>query len=276
MKQADDLEDLLEELAEKQEPFMALIPNFLSNIKAIDKPISVFSTFSFLPRIESIRAGIFEMAKIDDIYSAKILYRSLIEHWVKFQFLLLKTLEAKDDAVGIDYWFFGQGQENLDFLKSLKSIRSFLNINDDKLPIDELKDLGAIPKELSGTKIQSRLDQFKYKNMTNYLIENYSKSSKKSEMNCFLEVFPRFSLLSSYVHGGPDSIKSEGPLNDNFNVIINTATIASLSTRQFSFLLLYQYDKGFGELVNIAREYTELHQQYNNASQATPKSGDPD
>lgn len=273
MSQVDDLEELLEELAEKQEPFMELIPKFLSNIKSIDKPISVFSIFTFLPRIESIRAGIFEMLKIDEIYSAKILYRSLIEHWVKFQFLLLKTLDAKDDAVGIDYWFFGQGQENLDFTKSLKSIRLFLNINDDILPIDELKKLQAIPKELSAAKIRSRLEQFKYKNMTNYLIDNYSTISKKRDIIWFLEVFPRFSLLSSYVHGGPNSINSEDPLSDDFDVIVNTATVASLSTRQFTFILLYQYDKKFGELVNFAREYTERHQQYNNATKRPPKDG---
>ncbi len=52
-----------------------------------------------------------------------------------------------------------------DFVKSIKNIRSCLNPNDDKLSIDALKDLGAIYEELSGTKSQTRLKQFKYKNM---------------------------------------------------------------------------------------------------------------
>lgn len=258
MTKINDFEKLLDELAEKKEPFLELVPRFFSNIKEIDKPISVFSTSSFLPRIESIRAGIFEVSKIDDIYSAKILFRSLIEHFVKFQFLLMKTLDANDDTVGIDYWLFGQAQENLDFVKSVKTLRTFLNLNDDKLPIVELKNLGAIPQELSNAKIQTRLEQFKYKNMTNYLLENYSKTS---EISWLLKVFPRFSLLSSYIHGGPDAIKSEDPLNDDIDSIVYTATMATLSTEYFTFNLLFQYDKKFSDLVNLTREYIELFQE---------------
>lgn len=269
MQQIRDLEDILEEYAKKQEPHMDLVQSFLSSLKNIDKPLSVFSTFSFLPRVESIRAAIFETAKIDDIYTSKILYRSLIEHWVKFQYLFLRTTEENDDAIGIDYWLFGQAQENLDFAKSVGKIKQQLGLNDNKLPIELLKELGGLPNEISNRQIQLRLDQFKYKYMTDYLVDNYSDALDENGLRWFYDVFPRFSLLSSYVHGGPDAITNNDPLEDDLLSIINDSILALLWVRQFSYIMLYQYDRRFGELVNLAREYGEVISRYNKAVKST-------
>jgi hypothetical protein len=263
MKELVDYENFLEELSEKEDPFMGLFPEFLSSIKERDKPLSIFSTISFLPRVESIRAAIFETAKIDDIYTTKILYRSLIEHWIKFQFLFLRTIEEKDDTIGMDYWFFGSSQENLDFVKSVNNVKVYLGIGDDKLPIDQLKEFGALPEEMSSRQLQSKLEQFKYKSMTNYLIGAYSEELDKDGLRWLYEVFPRFSLLSSYVHGGPDAIGGGDPLEDSLTTIVKNSVEALLWVKQFSYILMYQYDKRFGELVNLSREYNEIISRYN-------------
>jgi hypothetical protein len=154
MDRISKLENLLEEFAEAKEPFQHLIPELFDNLESVDKPLSLFSCFSFIPRIESLRLGLFELAKIDEDYSFKILYRSLIEHMVKSLYLYLKTLEANDDQVGIDYWKFGQAQENLDFAKAANCSLKALRQESEELPIDIIKRLGAIPEGLSGSEIQ--------------------------------------------------------------------------------------------------------------------------
>ena len=60
MENISEIENMLEELAEDIEPHLPLIPKFFSNIKITDKPLSIFSMTSFIPKVESIRIGIFE------------------------------------------------------------------------------------------------------------------------------------------------------------------------------------------------------------------------
>lgn len=244
-------ENILEEMATKLDSYMTLHKNFLFNIPNIDKPISVFSTSSFLPRIESIRLGIFEAAKINEIYSMKILTRSLLEHFFKFQFLLFKTLDSKDDNIGIDYWFFGQIKENIDFEKSVNSLKEIYNIEDNQISI-----LKTIYKNLSPQEIKHKQQQFEYKKIIHYL-HNEIASNANDDLIYFAKNIPRFSLLSSYVHGGADAIKQENFFGNDVDFILYEATMISLMTRYYTYILFYQYDKKFDNLIFFAKNAIE-------------------
>jgi len=259
MDRISKLENLLEDFAEAKKPFQHLIPELFDNLDSVDKPLSLFSCLSFISRIESLRLGLFELAKIDEDYSFKILYRSLIEHMVKSLYLFLKTLESTNDQVGIDYWKFGQAQENFDFAKATNSSLNALRQENEELPIDIIKRLGAIPEDLSGSEIQRRLDQFKYKKMTFYLIEKLTGPDNNEHIEFFIKVFPRFSLLSSYVHGGPGAVGGSDPLKDDMMSIINESVSITLNTQKIVYLLCYQYKKEFESIFNMTQDYIEKH-----------------
>ncbi|MBU0468992.1 MAG: hypothetical protein KJ736_08030 [Candidatus Omnitrophica bacterium] len=263
-----EIEDILEELAEEIEPHLQLIPEFFSKIKDTDKPLSVFSMSTFFPKIESIRLGIFEVAKIEEYYSLNILFRSLIEHFVRAQYIWMKTVENKNDEIGIDYWVFGQDQENIDYAKALQKSYSTIGINPEVSPIETLKKIGVISKDKSQNKIRKKVDQFKYSNMIHF-IANRMKSKENSEAPILFSIFPRYSELSSCVHGGPDSVGSYQKGPKAMKEIVEMATFSSLHIRWLSNVLFYQYDKSIEPLCQITRKYLHKFTGHNNSIQWT-------
>lgn len=252
-----EIEEFLEDLAEEIEPHLELIPEFLSTLKETDKPLSIFSMTSLFPKIESIRIGIFEVAKIEEYYSLNILYRSLIEHFIKAQYIWMKTVENKNDEIGIDYWVFGRDQENIDYAKALSQSYGLIGITPQKEPVDVLKEMGILSSEKSASLIRRKTDQFKYKSMTHYVADKIN--SKETGVAPILgSIFPRYSELSSCVHGGPDSVSSyeHGPAR--ISEILEMATFSSLYTRWSALILFYQYSKKIEPLCQITQRY--LHQ----------------
>lgn len=57
----------------------------LLNLGKYEYPQTFRALFSFFAKTEAIKAAMFEMAESVNIYGMKILYRSLIEHFLKFR-----------------------------------------------------------------------------------------------------------------------------------------------------------------------------------------------
>ncbi|WP_321323526.1 hypothetical protein [Thiomicrorhabdus sp.] len=249
-----EIEELLEDMAEMLEPHLELLPAILAKVKTFEKPLSVFSMTSFLAKIESIRIGIFEVAKIEEHYSMNILYRSIIEHFIKAQYIWLKSIELDNDEIGIDYWLFGKDQENIDYTKALHQSYTLLGITPTKSPLETLKELGVISNEKSASQIRKRTEQFAYKNMTHYIAES-TKMKESGVAPILSSIFPRYSELSSCVHGGPDSVEAYRNGPDAMLEIIEMSTFASLYIRWLSFVLLYQYDESMNPLCQISQGF---------------------
>ena len=113
------LEELMDGLAEDVDPHFDVISDAIKKSMNKEKPLSIFSFVSFLPKIESIRLGVFDLARAEGYYSINILYRSLIEHYIKAVYLWIKTIENNNDEVGIDYWIFGSDKEIVDYARAL-------------------------------------------------------------------------------------------------------------------------------------------------------------
>lgn len=261
-----EIEGFLEDLAEEIEPHLDLIPEFLTTLKETDKPLSIFSMTSFFPRIESIRLGIFEVAKIEEYYSLNILYRSLIEHFIKAQYIWMKTLENKDDEVGIDYWVFGRDQENIDYSKALSQSYGLIGVIPEKAPMDILKEMGVLSSEKSASLVRKKTDQFKYKNMVHYIADQIN--TKGTGIAPILSsIFPRYSELSSCVHGGPASVASHEYGPASVTEILEMATFSSLYTRWSSLILFYQYNKDVEPMCQITQKYLHQFTRHNKSSQ---------
>ena len=249
-----ETEKLLDDLAEEIDPHIETISKFLENLKETDKPLSIFSTTSFIPKIESLRIGIFELAKIEEYYSLNILFRSSIEQFLKFQYLWMKTVENNNDEIGIDYWVFGGQQEKIDYAKALSQTYKMLGISSIKSALQTLQDLGIISNESSASQIKKRTEQFTYKSMTFYISEKTNKGESLPILNA---VLPRYSELSSCVHGGPESAFtfSESGIKE----AIEFSTFASLYTRYLSWVLMAQYEKDIFPACHIVKKYLDKY-----------------
>jgi len=252
------IEELLEEMAEEIDPYMGLFseapPAFLDS----EKPLSVFSVTSFLAKVESLRIGLFEVAKLEEYYSLGVLFRALIEHFIKFQYMSMKMLNQSEDEIGIDYWLFGQDREMIDFAKSAQHAYRLLGI-DDKYDVNEiLKKHGIITEEKSASKIRKRSEQFQFNNMVRY-ISNQLEYEKSGNSQFLMMFFPKYSELSSCVHGGPESNSAYETGPERLKEAIRMSTFASLMTRHYTYMILYKYDTKFKNLCFISKSYLEKY-----------------
>ena len=62
----DKLEEIADSVAEQLDEHMNIIGKFALNTKNTKFPSTYFALFGFIPKIESIRISIFELAKIGE------------------------------------------------------------------------------------------------------------------------------------------------------------------------------------------------------------------
>jgi len=254
MEQLDKLEQLLEDLAEEIEPHMHLIKSFLDTIKLTDKPVSLFSATSMFPRVESIRIGIFNLAKVEEYYSINILYRSLIEHFIKSQYLFLKTTEQKDDSIGITYYLSGQEKEKYDYVKSIvKTYEAHnIDISDHSDGIFKQFNIDLDAKKIK--ELKNNAKQFFFKNMVTYVATRMTKAGAL-ELSLLNTVLPAYSHLSSSVHGGATSVFASSYAEENITGILGGSVYMSLLTRLCSYILARKYNSEYAVLYSITRRY---------------------
>lgn len=141
----------------------------------------------------------------------------------------MKTVENKDDEIGVDYWIFGRDQENIDYAKALSRSYGLIGITPQKEPVDALKEMGIPSTEKSASLIRRKTDQFKYKNMRHFIATQIN--TKETGVAPILgSIFLRYSELLSCVHSGPDSVSAyeHGPAS--ISEILEMATFSSLYT----------------------------------------------
>tara|TARA_R110002073_G_scaffold27126_5_gene88098 strand:- start:894 stop:1715 length:822 start_codon:yes stop_codon:yes gene_type:complete len=249
----DANEQLLEEMAEEIDPYFLRLHDFLFNkLRSTEQPLSLFSTTSFAPKVDSLREGIFITLRRQEFYSARILFRASIEHTVKAQYLFFETTRNKNDQVGIDYWAFGSDQETVNYVKSLENAYKILRIKPNKSAAEILRDIGIISEEKSANLIKKKTEQFLYKKMVESVANSLNSSREDSLLSTIL---PRYSELSSYVHGGPASVDGGGLSQESFEEMIEASTFFSLLTKYTSYNLIYKYDKEIEPLASITMKY---------------------
>ena len=253
----NEREDFFEQLAEEIEPHLELTHTHILNYKNSSKPLSYFALFSMFPRIESIRLGIYAVARINEFYSINILFRAMLEHTIKFKYLFMKTVSSISDETGIDYWTFGHRKESIDYVKNLADGYALFGIKPNKTISEMLNELGIISAESSQAIIKKRTEQFTYKNMVRYLSDKTAKLAE-IETSVELKFFPLYSELSSFVHGGAQSTQKS---SFSIETAIDISSVSSLSAKYMNFILGFQYDKRLSEICIIHKKYLDDYQR---------------
>jgi len=201
-----------------------------------------------------IKNSIFDCAENEDIYSVKILFRSLIEHFLRFNYIFFKYTSVKNDSESYKYYLILDLSENLKYLKSIKSANSIFG--EDEMRLDKLWDelCEKFPKYKTYNKkeIETWTKDYSIKNIIDF-IQNKLPGGN-DEFNPFLpSIILEYSDLSSFVHGGIFAYKNNMNFIENEKRqkellrITNLALFTSSSIKKLSYLIFSQYKTEFAD-----------------------------
>jgi len=201
-----DLDDLVFEEFQKYFP-KTMESNFS---KKYPKTFHISNLFTISTNF--IKNSIFDCSETDDLFGTKILFRSQIEHFLRFQYVNFNWMKNQSDDVSEKYLEFTEARAKLDTIKT--AIAKYKLSNPDfeveswKKIFDEIPGL----KKYSKKEIEQQTLKYTYKNIIKTLKEIDKKS--ENETSFFGSLISEYSELSSFVHGGADAHNQMFKFND--------------------------------------------------------------
>lgn len=245
------IRNLDDELFEIFEQSNFLIIPFLKNSK-IPKTTELF--IMFMTGSNFIKNSIFDCIENDDVYSSKVLFRSLIEHFLRFKYIWVNYLMEKSDTKSEYYYTILEISEHLSLSKSIKAVNKINGIDEQTIEEMWTELCKKFPKLKTYDKkeIEEFTRNFSIKNIIGFLTETVSKSDPKEFL--LSKMIIEYSELSSFVHGGIFAYKSCFQYSNETERQNEQERIAGLTfqlcgtIKYFSYLIFYQFNKEFGPL----------------------------
>lgn len=209
----------------------------------------------FMAKGNFLKTAIFDLCEVGNIYGVKIIFRSLIEHALKAQFIFMKWVENKNDQTAENYLKWYEASEIYDYIKSMEATTKIFNSKELQHKPDKiLFDLHPEFKEKSLKEIKEIASQFNYRLIIKYINETLFKNKDSEYFLFLLKIIPNYAELSGFVHGGPTADKDmfiyikEEDRDEELLRIAYLAVSLAASTAAFLVLGLISYDRSFGEL----------------------------
>jgi hypothetical protein len=163
-------------------------------------PITLQLSNLFTTSTNFVKESIFNCCENDDLYGIKILFRSLIEHYLRFQLIWFNWVKTQSDTEAKRYLEFTAAREVLDSIKSEIDAYKFSNPDFKVANWEEL--LAKFPscKNLSKKEIEDETLKYTYKNIIKAL-----KETVRNKDFLLKKLIIEYSKLSSFVHGGSGS-----------------------------------------------------------------------
>ncbi|SER02679.1 hypothetical protein SAMN03080615_03664 [Amphritea atlantica] len=221
-------------------------------ILSSSKPRSLFSLVSFLPKINSLRIGVFDLYCIEEFYSIGILYRSCIEHSVKAMYIWMKMISDSSDDIGKDYL----GMEgDLEKIRYAASLNKQIKVQGGS-PIPNIfafmQRMELVSNGSSRREVERETNSFKIYKMLDWMLEEKSRSV--SAPSLLLEVYPLYEELTSIVHAMPNSTSSYELIGEQSDKILKITAMLSLSL----YVLIYRSLAQENPMYEDVAEYCEL------------------
>lgn len=259
----EDISDIIQEV----------ILNDLGTLNKEGYKHSIRALPIFAVRTFHISNGIINLILEDNIYSAKILLRSLIEHAFKINFLTTKSINDNNGQIFEDYYIFCDLAEELQYQKSLDYKSNILTEEDiDQESWEKLLKKKPEIEKYSKKQIFKKANEFTFRNIFKFINENKPVDYKnekdelmKKSFESFLMLGGIYSDLSSFIHGGPFAEPYAFPSNDkeddNFEIldVIENVMImhfyANISILDFWNKLNNKYDKKILKVHELMMDY---------------------
>ena len=195
-----------------------------------------------------IKNSIYDNCETDDYYGIKILYRCLIEHYIRFKFIFTNWIKNKNDDFAKKYLEYNDAREVLDLIRAKISEQQLYD------PNYKLKDWDTFLKDHPNFKDKTRKEveeetrKFSFKNIIGYL-NSELKNDETNNSEFFGKLIVDYSDLSSFVHGGMKSYQEMMEMNTEekrtaeYKRICGLTFQMSNSIKLFSLLMYIQTDK---------------------------------
>lgn len=114
-----------------------------------------------------IKNSIFDVCETTDIYSGKILFRSLIDHFLRFNLLFLSWVTEKSDEVGHNYLSICDAKDVIDLMKAYKFVGTIRGVQRPSESDDEILKQFPNPifQKYSKKEVEQLAQQYTYKNI---------------------------------------------------------------------------------------------------------------
>ncbi|PSK90834.1 DUF5677 domain-containing protein [Taibaiella chishuiensis] len=195
-----------------------------------------------------IKNSILDNCETDNYYAVKILYRCLIEHYLKFQFIFTKWGMSKTDDFSAEYLDYSDAREVLDSIKARVSEHQLYDPDYKIANWDSFLTTHPMFKSKTRKQVDIESQKYTFKNVIRFLNEKYTEG--KHDLSSHLGKFIiEYSELSSFVHGGTKSyqelmsMQSLSQLEKEYSRISGLALHQSSSIKLFSLLMYIQTDK---------------------------------
>jgi hypothetical protein len=195
-----------------------------------------------------IKNSIFDNCETDDYYGMKILYRCLIEHYIRFKFIFVNWSLTKSDVFAKEYLEYNDAREVLDLLRAKISEHQLFDPNYNVKDWDSfLKDHPNF-KNKTRKEVEDETKKYTFKNIVRFLNEQF-KIGKTDTSEFLGKLIVEYSDLSSFVHGGMKSYQEMMSTNNErkrqkeYTRICKLSFQLSNSIKLISVLMYAQTDK---------------------------------
>jgi len=216
----------------------------------------------------AVKLGIYDLAEACDshLYIIKLLHRALIEHYLKFYYVLFRFLNERTDAVGLEYRKYSYISETLALINASSVASSMIGKSTESQILKSLKkshpDFDISKKELNAITYK-----WKHRSIVKYIISNTKIIG--NEKSYLLKLIPEYAELSSFIHGGTSAedyyrgVFSSEEINTLiYNEVFEAAYMAS-SMKAHLLLAITQVDKNFASdmklLTKMIGEFLEVN-----------------
>ena len=194
-----------------------------------------------------IKNSIFDCSETDDLYGVKILFRSQIEHFLRFQYVNFNWMKNQSDDISEKYLEFTEAREKLDKIKTAITAHKLSNpdfeVESWKKIFEDIPDL----KKYSKKEIEQQTLKYTYKNIIKTLKE--IDKNFGNETSFLGSLIKEYSELSSFVHDGAGAHNQMFKFNDKNKREDEYIRICGLSyqiagtVKLFTILMIVQTDK---------------------------------
>jgi hypothetical protein len=202
---------------------------------------------SFIPKSGYLNSAVLELAASRNIYSAAVLYRSVIEHSFRQLYIYTRALKDDSDDVGRTYCKTLKASEDLQWLDK---------VNKHSKKVGENKTVWSTKSDHNEA-IRDAKREFLFSNILSYLQSNHTSEHeevKKFVNDHLLERSVEYDNLSSAVHGGPfgesalfNLHQDQKKYNDTLYKFANESLGLHYSIVQSTYLFAYLMDNKLQE-----------------------------
>ena len=243
MSSIERIRDLDEELFEEFKIYFHKIPLSTFSTKF---PSTLHLSNLFTTSTNFIKNSTFDCSENDDFFGTKILFRSLIEHYLRFTFVWFKWIKSKSDDDAIRYLYITRAKEILDTIKAEVDAHKLSNSSFKVDNWNELLNQFPSCKNLSKREIEEEAQRYTYKNIIRLLKQIDNDTQKTTFFNSLIT---EYSELSSFVHGGSGchtelvKFSAESERQKEYERICSLSFQLAGTVKLLSLFLLIQTDK---------------------------------